>query len=66
MVIKRSIPEFGLEIVCDGLTIKVLAEDGQVIEEREVSAPTYIEISGELERMEDALLDAARGMEASG
>jgi hypothetical protein len=63
MVIKRSIPEFGLEIVCDGLTLKVLAEDGQVIEEHEVSAPTYIEISGELEKAEEALLDAARGME---
>lgn len=65
MVLKRPVPELRVEIVCDGLTLQVLAEDGQVIEEHEVSAPTYIEISGELEKAEEALLDAARGMEAS-
>jgi hypothetical protein len=63
MVLKRPMPELGVEIVCDGTTVQVIDNSGKVIEEREVCASTYIEISGEVGKMEDALLEAASAME---
>lgn len=63
MVIRRPMPELRVEIVCDGQTVQVLDGYGQVIEERDVDAQTYVEVSEEVGKMEEALLDAASGME---
>jgi hypothetical protein len=56
-------PELGVEIVCDGATLQVLDGHGQVIEEEQVDARTYLEISGEVGKMESALIEAAIAME---
>ncbi len=64
MVIRRPVPELRVEIVCDGSSVQVLDGYGRVIEERETDARTYIEVSEEVGRTEDALLEAARAMEA--
>lgn len=63
MVIRRPLPELRVEIVCDGKTVQVLDGYGQVIEEREVDAQTYIEVSGEVSKMEAKLIKVASAME---
>ena len=64
MVIRRPMPELRVEIVCDGKTVQVLDGYGQVIEEKEVDARTYIEVSGEVGKMEAELIEAASAMES--
>ena len=63
MVIIRPLPEFGVEIVCDGETAKVVASGGQVIEERQVEASDWMEVAEAIGDMEVELTEAAAGME---
>jgi hypothetical protein len=56
-------PELRVEIVCDGETVQVLDGYGRVIEEKDVDARTYVEVAEEVGKMEEALLEAASGME---
>lgn len=66
MVLERPIQEFGVTIVCDTESLRILDEQGNVIEERPVEARTYMEIAGEVNRAEEDLIQSAQGMEASG
>ncbi len=63
MVLKRPVPEFRVEIVCDGETLQLVGNDGEVIEERPVEARTYLEISEEIGKAEEELIGAAKAME---
>jgi hypothetical protein len=63
MVLKRPLPEFGVEIVCDGETLQVIDGYGLVIEEKPVAARTYLEISDEVGKVEAELIEAASAME---
>lgn len=63
MVLKRQLPEFGVEIECNGETLRILDKHGGVIEEREVDAPTYFDMSGEVSKVENELIEAASAME---
>jgi hypothetical protein len=63
MVLERPVPEFGVSIVCDGRILKVLGSDGSTIEERAVKAATYVDVAGEVGRMEEELMRAASAME---
>jgi hypothetical protein len=64
MVLKRPLPEFGVEIVCDGEKLQVIDGYGNVVEEKDVDAKTYVAISDEVGKVEDALIAAASAMEA--
>jgi len=63
MVIERPIPELRVKVVCDGSTVQVLDGYGRIIEEVEVAAGTYVEISEEVGKMEKSLMEAASAME---
>jgi len=65
MVLKRPLPEFGVEIVCDGETLQVIDGYGFVIEERPVEAKTYLDVSSEVGKVEEELIKAASAMEAT-
>lgn len=63
MVLKRPLPEFGVEIICDGATLQVIDGYGHVVEEKAVGALTYIAISNEVGKVEEELIAAASAME---
>lgn len=63
MLIRRPLPEFHMEIVCDNLLLQVFDGYGQLIEEREIEAPTWVDMAKEVEKVEEEMLEAAQGME---
>lgn len=65
MVMRRPLPEFGVEIMCDGRTLRVLDSRGNTVEEERVDAGTRAAISGHIRRMESRLIADASAMEAA-
>ena len=63
MILRRPVPELKVEIVCDGETIQVLDGFGRTIEEKPVEASTYMEVSEEVSKVEEELIEAASAME---